>query len=70
MMLPHRCFLFFLARTQAELELEMLREQVTVHRGEFAELEASTSRKISELQLLLTGERDKVRTCVCFFVLS
>eukprot|EP00904_Undaria_pinnatifida_P004070 jgi/Undpi1/13664/HiC_scaffold_9.g03318.m1 len=46
---------------QAELELEMLREQVTVHRGEFAELEASTSRKISELQLLLTGERDKVR---------
>lgn len=45
----------------------MLKEQVAVHRTEFAELEASTTRKISELQLLLVGERDKVRvfsTCV------
>ena len=50
-----------LPRAQAELELDMLREQVAVHRGEFAELEASTTRKISELQLLLAGERDKVR---------
>ena len=39
----------------------MLREQVAVHRGEFGELEASTTGKISELQLLLAGERDKVR---------
>eukprot|EP00903_Cladosiphon_okamuranus_P007656 g7424.t1 len=46
---------------QAGLELDMLREQVAVHRSEFAELEASTTRKTSELQLLLEGERDKVR---------
>ncbi|CAN0594042.1 unnamed protein product, partial [Ectocarpus sp. 12 AP-2014] len=39
----------------------MLKEQVAVHRAEFAELEASTTRKASELQLLLVGERDKVR---------
>ena len=45
---------------KAELEIEMLREQVTVHCGEFGELEASTTRKISELQLVLEAERDKV----------
>lgn len=44
---------------QAELEMDMLREQVSVHRTEFADLEASTSRKISELELLLTAERHK-----------
>lgn len=38
----------------------MLKEQVAVHRTEFAELEASTTRKISEQQLLLASERDKV----------
>lgn len=38
----------------------MLREQVTVHRGEFGELEASTTRRISELEILLEGERNKV----------
>ncbi|CAB1098646.1 unnamed protein product [Ectocarpus sp. CCAP 1310/34] len=46
---------------QAGLEVDMLKEQVAVHRAEFAELEASTTRKASELQLLLVGERDKVR---------
>ncbi|CAM9974196.1 unnamed protein product, partial [Ectocarpus sp. 8 AP-2014] len=45
---------------QAGLEVDMLKEQVAVHRAEFAELEASTTRKTSELQLLLVGERDKV----------
>lgn len=45
--------------TQAGLELDMLREQVAVHKSEFAEMEASTTRKTSELQLLLEGERDK-----------
>lgn len=40
--------------------MEMLREQVTVHRGEFGELEASTTRRISELQILLEAERNKV----------
>ena len=45
---------------QAGLELDMLREQVSVHKSEFAELEASTTRRTSELQLLLEGERDKV----------
>ncbi|CAN0508404.1 unnamed protein product, partial [Ectocarpus sp. 12 AP-2014] len=44
---------------QAGLEVDMLKEQVAVHRAEFAELEASTTRKASELQLLLVGERDK-----------
>ena len=42
--------------------MDMLREQVAVHKSEFAELEASTTRKTSELQLLLEGERDKVST--------
>lgn len=41
--------------------MDMLRDQVNVHRAEFAALEASTTRKISELQLLLAAERDKVR---------
>lgn len=45
---------------QGKLELDMLHEQVAVHRGEFAELEASTTRKISELQLLLAAESNKV----------
>lgn len=38
----------------------MLREQVNIHLTEFADLEASTTRKTSELQLLLMSERDKV----------
>lgn len=45
---------------QAELELDMLREQVSVHRTEFTDLEASTTRKISELELQLAAKRDKV----------
>lgn len=55
--LPHA---MMVPTRQAGLESDMLKEQVTVHRSEFAELEASTTRKTSELQLLLEGERDKV----------
>lgn len=50
---------------QGELEMDMLREQVSVHRTEFANLEASTTRKISELELLLVAERDKASDPVC-----
>lgn len=46
---------------QAELEIDMLREQIDVHRGEFSALEACTSRETSGLQLLLATERAKVR---------
>ncbi|CAM9858086.1 unnamed protein product [Discosporangium mesarthrocarpum] len=39
----------------------MLRQQVAVHQAEFVSMEASTSRELGELQLLLSAERTKVR---------